>query len=70
VNVGSTQWKNSTQKVKVSEFVPHPNFNFQTIDYDYAYIALEEPLKLDKTSVSNEHDSSDASIFSVIFGGI
>lgn len=46
-NMGSVEWKNPAQSISVTAFVPHPQYNDQTYDYDYAVITLASEATLD-----------------------
>ncbi|EAT34033.1 AAEL013707-PA, partial [Aedes aegypti] len=47
IRVGSTKHTQGGQLVAVKRVVQHPEFDFATIDYDFALLELDEELQLD-----------------------
>lgn len=63
--VGSTAFDSGGQFVKVNSFTPHPNFNGNLLDYDFAVFLLSQDITLGSnvaivplTYVSNPVDES------------
>ncbi|KAL1379023.1 hypothetical protein pipiens_015204 [Culex pipiens pipiens] len=46
VRVGSSRHASGGQLVKVKRAIQHPNYNGQTIDYDYTLLELAQPVQL------------------------